>query len=266
LGSIDGVNGATADTNVGIGTTSPSARLHIGANGGQILIGAAGCSSGLTGIGFASTLAGCNNYSLLGDGADTFVNRPSGGRLFFRESNATQMVIVAGGAVGIGTTTPNDKLDVNGTIRVATLGAGGPTPLCRNASNQLSLCSSSARYKTSINDFRSGLDLIGRLRPVFFRWNDTGVPDVGLVAEDVAKVEPLLVTKNDKGEIEGVKYDRVGVVLINAIKEQQKQIDGQKEVIRKQQERLDRQQAEIDALKTYICSQSPSAAFCKPGK
>ena len=47
---------------------------------------------------------------------------------------------------------------------------------------------------------------------------------VRLAAEDVAAVE-LLVTKNDKGEIEGVKYDRLTAVLINAIKEQQKEIE-----------------------------------------
>jgi hypothetical protein len=52
-----------------------------------------------------------------------------------------------------------------------------------------------------------------------------GSRDLGLGAEDVAKVEPLLVTHNDKGEIEGVRYDRLDVVLINAIKQQQDQIE-----------------------------------------
>ena len=51
------------------------------------------------------------------------------------------------------------------------------------------------------------------------------MPDLGLVAEEAAQVEPLLITHNDKGEVEGVKYDRVAVVLINAIREQQRQIE-----------------------------------------
>ena len=46
-----------------------------------------------------------------------------------------------------------------------------------------------------------------------------------------SKIEPLLVTHNDKGEIEGVKYDRVAVVLINAVKEQQAQIEQQRSQI-----------------------------------
>ncbi|HET8674659.1 MAG TPA: tail fiber domain-containing protein, partial [Blastocatellia bacterium] len=71
----------------------------------------------------------------------------------------------------------------------------------------------------------SGLKLVSRLRPVTFDWKETKAHDLGLVAEEVAEVEPLLVTHNDKGEIEGVKYDRFSAVLINAIKEQQSQIE-----------------------------------------
>lgn len=65
------------------------------------------------------------------------------------------------------------------------------------------------------------LTLISRLRPVSFNWKQGGMADLGLIAEEVAKVEPLLVTHNDKDQIEGVKYDRVAVVLLNAVKEQQ---------------------------------------------
>ena len=75
---------------------------------------------------------------------------------------------------------------------------------------------------------------------------------MGLIAEEVAKDEPLLVTHNDKGEIEGVKYDRVGVVLINAVKEQQAQLE-------QYRAQLSQQQTEIAALKRPVC-----AAFRMP--
>jgi type III secretory pathway lipoprotein EscJ len=52
-----------------------------------------------------------------------------------------------------------------------------------------------------------------------------------LGAEAVEQVEPLLVTRNPRGEVEGVKYDRVAVVLVNAIKEQQQQIAAQQSEI-----------------------------------
>lgn len=82
---------------------------------------------------------------------------------------------------------------------------------------------------------------------------------------------------NKAGEIEGVKYDRVGVVLVNAVKEQQariesqqKQIDKQDATIKLQQELLASQQAEIkrqqtqfEAFKKFVCSKEPGAELCR---
>ena len=62
-----------------------------------------------------------------------------------------------------------------------------------------------------------------------------------VVAEEVAAVAPLLTTHNADGGIEGVKYPQLTVVLVNAIKEQQKQ---------------------IGALKTLVCADHPEAAVC----
>ena len=99
LGSINGVNFASADTNVGIGTTAPGARLHIAVNSGNILLGNAGCASGYAGIGFGSSLSGCTNYSVLGNGTNTIINRPTGGTITFRENDSVQMTINSGGGV-----------------------------------------------------------------------------------------------------------------------------------------------------------------------
>ena len=71
-----------------------------------------------------------------------------------------------------------------------------------------------------------------------FDWKESRAHDLGLVAEEVAEAEPLLVTRNDKGEIEGVKYDRINVVLINAVKEQQAQIERQQEEVKSQQNQI----------------------------
>ena len=92
-------------------------------------------------------------------------------------------------------------------------------------------------------------------------------------AELELQVEPLLTTTNDKGEIEGVKYDRIGVVLVNAVQEQQrqieaqqKQLDEQKQFIKKQEERLRIQQAEMESLRILVCSQIPTAETCRSKK
>jgi hypothetical protein len=102
-------------------------------------------------------------------------------------------------------------------------------------------CSSSIRYKTNIIDYSPGGELFDRLRPVTFTWKSDGRRDLGLVAEEVAEIDPLLVTYNDKGEVEGVKYDRIGVVLINVVKEQQRQ---------------------IEELKSIVCELKPDANAC----
>ena len=146
---------------------------------------------------------------------------------------------------------------MNGFLRVNSLGGGGTTALCRNGTNQISSCSSSIRYKSNIARLPTGFGLISRLRPVTFDWKQNGEHDLGLVAEEVAKVEPLLVTRNDKGEIEGVKYDRLGVVLINVVKEQQAQIEAQKKEINAQHQ-------EIAALRKLVCLDHPEAEMCKP--
>jgi hypothetical protein len=96
----------------------------------------------------------------------------------------------------------------------------------------ITLChavTSSLHYKAIITSYRSSLDLINRLQPIAFRSNADGTANSGLGAETVA---PLLVSHNDCGEVEDFKYDRVAVVLINAINRQPTQIQPRKRVRR----------------------------------
>lgn len=154
------------------------------------------------------------------------------------------------------------SITTNGAVTAGTLtiqnlgGSPGVSSLCATGANLVKLCSSSERYKTNIRPFGSGLDLIRKLRPVSFNWRDGGMADMGLVAEEVRAAEPLLTTTNASGQIEGVKYDRIGVVAINAIKEQQAQIEAQ-------QRKIEQQQAEIDALKKLVCSRRKRATVCR---
>ena len=237
LGSINGINGAIADTDVGIGTTTPSARLDVSVNSSHILLGDAGCGA-FTGIGFGSAMEGCTNFSMVGNGIDTIINRPSGGIIALREANVTQLRIAAGGAV-----------TVSNTLAVGLLDNGGSVQLCRNQlNNAIGFCGSSLRYKKDFQPFTRGLELISRLKPITFRWKSDNTPDLGFGAEDVAVVEPLLVTHNDKGEIEGVKYDRISAALVNAVKELHEQITAQQ----KQLEELKSIKDENAKLKAQI--------------
>ena len=62
-------------------------------------------------------------------------------------------------------------------------------------------------------------------------------------------MEPLLVTYNGEGQVQGVKYERIAVVLLNAVKEQQSLIS--------------RQQQERDALRKLVCRKNRRAHACR---
>ncbi len=305
LGSISGVNGATANTRVGIGTTAPEKTLHVKGPGAQeVMVESSDASgrkwtiqaSGDSGSGrfeVVDRTAAASRMAILADGkvgigTTAPENRfqvngaiqvtgarstPAGSALVLSGestfdsvqsfNNRPLVLNGVGNNVGVGTQAPADKLDVNGIIRVSQLGSAGATPLCRNASSQISSCSSSARYKSDIADFRLGLPLIRGLRPVSFRWTNGEMLDLGLVAEEVAEVEPLLTTRNAAGEIEGVKYDRIGIVLVNAVNEQQAELERQKEKVISQNERIVQLEAELTAVKALVCIAYPDAKVCK---
>jgi hypothetical protein len=111
------------------------------------------------------------------------------------------------------------RIAASGLVTVFNLNGAGSTSLCRNASNQLSNCSSSARYKEQVEDLSLGIDAVLRLRPVGYVWKADGMADVGFIAEEVAALDERLVTRNEAGEIEGVKYDRLSAVLAGAVQE-----------------------------------------------
>ena len=93
-------------------------------------------------------------------------------------------------------------------------------------------------------------------------------------------MEPLLASYNRDGQIQGVKYDLLTVVLINAVKERQAQIESQSRSLEEQREQLrrnseenqkqqfqiDRQQKQIEALKKLLCGQNAGADACKENK
>ncbi len=115
-------------------------------------------------------------------------------------------------------------IDSSGNLAIFNLGAAGGTSLCWNGLSQISSCSSSELYKNNIAPLDLGLDVVAQLRPVTFDWKSNGEHDLGLVAEQVNAVAPILSTRNKEGQIEGVKYDRLTAVLVRGMQEQQQQI------------------------------------------
>jgi len=166
-----------------------------------------------------------NNNTIIGSFADV-----SAEDLNHATAIGANATVGTSATIVLGRSTGDDTVLVPGKLQIDTLGTTGSDHLCINASNRVAACSSSLRYKTHLAPYRNGLDILNRLSPISFTWKDSGMRDVGFGAEDIEKINPLLVTYNKQGQVEGVKYDRINVVLVNAIKEQQKQIEELKSI------------------------------------
>ncbi len=169
--------------------------------------------------------------------------------------------------IALGRVDGSDAVRVNGLLRIGVLGAATATNLCRlfnvlTGLYTVSDCSSSIRYKENVVGLKLGLDTVGRLRPVTFDWKDSRQTDLGLIAEEVESIDPLLVTYNQDNQIQGVKYDQLTVVLINAVKEQQEQIEKQQALIESQQRQNDELRKQVEGLRVVVCSIKADAEIC----
>jgi hypothetical protein len=104
-----------------------------------------------------------------------------------------------------------------------------------NTSGQLGVAVSSERFKDEIKPMNNVSEAILALQPVTFCYKKTidpdRVPQFGLVAEEVAKVNPDLVTRDAKGEVYTVRYEAVNAMLLNEfIKEHRKNEEQEKTI------------------------------------
>jgi len=111
------------------------------------------------------------------------------------------------------------------------------------------------------------------LKPVTFQYKDdrTGIPQFGLIAEEVAKVNPDLVVRDENGQIYTVRYEAVNAMLLNEflkahrkLEEQQTTIEQQQKQIAAQQATAARQQQQIGALTATVQKVSDQVALSKP--
>ena len=140
------------------------------------------------------------------------------------------LTILTSGNVGIGTTSPLRALHVTGSIRMGALiaGGGGAVAVYRDTNGDLADATSSILYKNNVENMEPVLSRIMELRAVRFDWNDLtstpGMADFGMIAQEVDKVLPDLVTYNADGTPRGLKYEKMGVFALKGLQEQQVQI------------------------------------------
>jgi hypothetical protein len=110
------------------------------------------------------------------------------------------------------------------------------------------------------------------LQPVTFRYKKSidphGVPQFGLVAEEVAKVNPDLVARDAKGEVYTVRYEAVNAMLLNEFLKEHRKNEEQEATITQQRKDLEaalaQQQKEIEALAAGLQKVSAQLEVSKP--
>src|SRR6266513_862042 len=145
------------------------------------------------------------------------------------------------------------------------VGAGGTTCYVDN-DGELGVFLSSRRFKTDIADMAAASEALLALRPITVHYkpelDKTCTPQFGLVAEEVAKVNPDLVTRDAKGELTTVRYEAVNVMLLNEFLKEHRKVEQQATMIARlnstveKQETTGAQQAkEIQALTASVKEQ-----------
>ena len=77
-----------------------------------------------------------------------------------------------------------------------------------------------------------------KLDGIYFDWKESGEKSIGLIAQDVEKVFPEIVNTEEGTGLKSIEYAKLVAPLIEAVKEQQKMIDEQRELINKQGEEI----------------------------
>ena len=203
---------------VGIGNTAPISTLTVGNATGTIpgeitLYPTTGSFEGGQ-INIKKSLVGSTVDWII----DQYGTSASEARLrIFNTTEANGIIIKENGFVGMGTSNPTVRLQVAGDI-IANSIAG----------------SSDSRFKTNILPIENPLQKVLKLRGVTFDWKTKEFPNrmfsenraLGFIAQEVEQVIPEVVqTENNSEGFKSVQYDKVVALLVEAVKEQQKQIE-----------------------------------------
>jgi hypothetical protein len=131
-----------------------------------------------------------------------------------------------------------------GNIYGATIDPGTATNVGIDASGKLGTMASSRRFKRDIKPMNKASEAIHSLKPVTFQYRSDAknTPCFGLIAEEVAAVNPDLVVRNKEGNPYTVRYDQVNAMLLNEFLKEHQKVESQESRIQEQEATISQQQ------------------------
>ncbi len=147
-----------------------------------------------------------------------------------------------------------------GNIRDVQTANGNAIPVLIDSVGQLGTASSSKRFKKEIKPMDSTREAILGLKPVTFHYksDNCNMPQFGLIAEEVAAVNPDLVVRDKNGQIYTVRYDAVNAMLLNEFLKEHK-------AFLEEQRKVQKQEATIGQLKSTVAEQNATIAQQQKG-
>jgi Chaperone of endosialidase len=205
--TANGAQALTSNTTGGDNTANGYLALSLNT------IGSNNTASGFQAL--VSNTTGAGNTAV---GVGALVRNTTGGENSALGANAGFDVITASNVICIGSLGANvsNTTWIENIYGVPTQ-SGTTAPVIVSDSGQLGTIASSERFKKNINAMEKASEVILSLRPVTFHYkrDAKGTPQFGLIAEEVAKVNPALVLPDKEGKPYTVRYDAVNAMLLN---------------------------------------------------
>jgi septal ring factor EnvC (AmiA/AmiB activator) len=125
-----------------------------------------------------------------------------------------------------------------------------------DSAGRLGTVASSRRFKDDIKPMDKASEAIHALKPVTFRYkhelDSDGIPQFGLVAEEVEKVNPDLVARDSEGKVYTVRYEAVNAMLLNEFLKQHRTVQELKSTVAKQEATIAQQQKDSQSTAAQL--------------
>jgi hypothetical protein len=153
-----------------------------------------------------------------------------------------------------------------GHIRGVTTHNADAMPVLIDSAGQLGTMSSSKRFKRAIKPMDSASEAVLALKPVSFHYksDNTNTPQFGLIAEEVAAVNPDLVVRDENGEIYSVRYDAVNAMLLNEFLKEHRKNEEQEATIAQLKRDSAEQRKQIETLTAGLQKVSDQLELSQP--